>query len=372
MSQMKKVSKIILLAVIAWVGVSSLAEAVPNYYPKDYNKIIDASRAEKGLLIYSNMARDNWNPVLAAFNKHYPWIQIRTLDLNSSEVFQRYIAESESGIATADFMVTLSSSGWARVLKENRALRYPSPEISHLPKWSSRQESVYTFSGDPSVMVWNTKILPADQVPKGLADLAEKVKKKPDFFRGRLTSYNDTSTYGMFGAWGLYKHHGEKLWAWYDTIGPMTRPESTGGAQIEKIMSGEYMMSYNLGVITMAFSSVKKAGKLIGWKYVEDGNIVLLRGLAIPNKSVNVNSAKLLLDFILSQEGQVMMTKGNFTAYRPDTADQIPEPTLHLDRLIKIVGEKNAVVVGWDPEFGDEAKYKGIRDRWRQAFFGKK
>jgi iron(III) transport system substrate-binding protein len=131
-------------------------------------------------------------------------------------------------------------------------------------------------------------------------------------------------------------------------------------------------MSYNMGVITLAFSGVKKAGKLIGWKYMEDGTIVMLRGMAIPNKAANVNSAKLMLDFILSQDGQVAMTKGNFTAYRPDAADKIPDVPLHLDRLTKIIGEKNAVAVGWDPEYGDEAKFKAVRDRWRQAHFGKK
>ena len=373
MSRRKIISRMILLAVgVALMGFTSWVHAAPNYYPKDYNKIIETSRAEKGLLIYSNMAKDNWNPIIVAFNKHYPWIEIKTLDLNSSEVFQRFIAESESGIATADFLVTQPPNGWARMLKENRALPYSSPEIPHLPKWAVQQETVYTFAADPSIMVWNTKVLPADMVPKGLADLFEKVKKKPDFFRGRLTCYNDTSTYGLFGAWALYKHHGEKFWNWMDVIGPMSRPESSGGAQNEKILSGEYMLSYNVGVITLAVSSVKKAGKLLGWKYMEDGNIVLVRGLAIPKKTPNVNSAKLLLDFILSQEGQVAMTKGNFTAYRKDAAEKIPEAQLHLDRLLKIVGEKNAVIVGADPDFSDEAKYKAIRERFRQAYFGKK
>lgn len=184
MFQVKNASRLILMAmVVALIGISAVAEAVPNYYPKDYNKIIEASRSEKGLLIYSVMAADNWKPILAAFHKYYPWIKIRTLDLKSSEVFQRYIAEAESGIATADFLASLSATGWARFLHENRALRYPSPEIPYLPNWASRQESVYAFSGDPAVMIWNTKILPADMVPKGLADLVEKVKKKPDFFR---------------------------------------------------------------------------------------------------------------------------------------------------------------------------------------------
>src|SRR4030042_7131660 len=104
-----KVSRLILMALLgALTGVSTLAEAAPNYYPKDYNKIIESSRSEKGLLVYSVMAVDNWKPILAAFHKHYPWIQIKTLDLRAGEVFQRYIAESESGISTADFMVALS------------------------------------------------------------------------------------------------------------------------------------------------------------------------------------------------------------------------------------------------------------------------
>lgn len=57
MFQAKMVSRLILIAmVVALMGISAVAEAVPNYYPKDYNKIIEASRSEKGLLIYSATA----------------------------------------------------------------------------------------------------------------------------------------------------------------------------------------------------------------------------------------------------------------------------------------------------------------------------
>ena len=371
MFQAKRISTSILIALVAVsIGISTLAEAVPNYYPKEYNKVIEASRSEKGLLIYSAMAADNWKPILAAFHKYYPWIEIKTLDMGG-ELFQRFIAESESGISTADFIATLQPTGWARFLKEKRGLHYLSPETAYLPKWGSRQDTVYSFSADPAIMVWNTKVMPAETVPKGLADLADKIQKKPDFFRGKLTSYGDTSTFGMFGTWGLSRHHGEKFWTWLDIIGPATRPEQTGGAQLEKLLSGEYMMSFSTSIITLATSAVRKAGKLLGWKYVEDGNIVLQRGMAIPHKTPNANSAKLLLDFILSQEGQMAMTKGNFTAYRSDAAEKIPEPHLHLERLVKLIGEKNVILVGWDPEYGDEAKFKAVRERWRQAYFGK-
>ncbi len=52
--------------------------------------------------------------------------------------------------------------------------------------------------------------------------------------------------------------------------------------------------------------------------------------------------------------------------------NKLAEPRLHLQGLMKIVGEKNAVIIGYDPEYGDEAKFKAMRDRMVQALFGKK
>jgi iron(III) transport system substrate-binding protein len=371
MYRMKNLSRLVLIAMMALMGVPVSGAAAPSYYPKDYDKIIEASRAEKGLLLYSNVSKDNLKTILAVFSKMYPWITVRTLDLGGTEVLPRYIAESETGTPSADFLITQSATGWARLLGENRLLRYPSPEIPYLPKWASRQETIYTLDMSQLVFAWNTKILPEDMVPKGMADLAEKVQKKPDFFQGRLTSYNDGG-FGTYTVWALSKHHGEKFWNWLDIIGPSVRPANSGGDQLEKILSGEYVMSWMLGTITLASSTVKKAGKLIGWKYLEDGNVVIVRGMGIPAKAANHNSAKLFLDFLLSQDGQVAMTKGNMTAYRPDAAEKIPEPTLHLGSLVKTIGEKNVALCGWDPEYADEAKFKAVQSRFRQAYFGKK
>jgi iron(III) transport system substrate-binding protein len=372
MDQVKKGSRLIVIAMVAvLIGIPASLSAAPNYYPKEYDKIIEASRAEKGLLIYSNVSTDNLKNILAGYNKQYPWINVRTLDLGGTEVLPRHIAESQTNTPSADFLITQSATGWARLLGENRLLRYPSPEIPYLPKWASLQETIYTLDLSQLVFAWNTKLLTADMVPKGMADLADKVQKKPDFFRGRVTSYGDGG-FGIYTAWALSKHHGEKFWNWLDIIGPATRPANSGGDQLEKILSGEYVMSWMLGTITLSSSTVKRAGTLLGWKYMEDGNVVIVRGMGIPSKAANPNSAKLFLDFILSQEGQVAMTKGNLTAYRPDAADKIPEPTLHLGSLIKTIGEKNVALCGWDPEYADEAKFKAIQGRFRQAYFGKK
>jgi iron(III) transport system substrate-binding protein len=372
MYQATKVSKLIfILLVVALMGIPVLAVAAPSYYPKDYGKIVEASRAEKELLIYSNVSMNNWKNTFDVFRKMYPWITIRTLDLSGNEILPRLIAESETNTPSADFVTTQDAVGWARLLGEKRLQRYPSPEIPYLPKWASRQETIYTSDISQVICAWNTRLLPADMVPKGVADLADKVQKRPDFFRGKITSYQDGG-FGIYAMWALSKHHGEKFWKWVDIIGPATRPCHSGGEQLEKILSGEYAMSWMLGALTMGTSTAKQAGKLLAWKYMEDGNAVILRGMGIPSKAANPYSAKLFLDFMLSQEGQVAMTKGNMTAYRPDAAEKIPDPTLHLGALIKTIGEKNMAICGWDPEYADEAKYRAVQSRYRQAYFGKK
>lgn len=80
--------------------------AYPDYYPKEYEQIVEASKDEGTLLVYSVMAESNWKPVIEAFNELYPWIEVQTLDLGGSEVFERYYAETISGAQTADLSIT--------------------------------------------------------------------------------------------------------------------------------------------------------------------------------------------------------------------------------------------------------------------------
>src|SRR5437667_10678625 len=73
----------------AWVLVAVCAGALAAA-PDAAEK----SRKEKGLVIYGNVAADNFAPIVAAFNKKYPWIKVETLDLGPAPAFERYLTES--------------------------------------------------------------------------------------------------------------------------------------------------------------------------------------------------------------------------------------------------------------------------------------
>ncbi|HEY4421198.1 MAG TPA: hypothetical protein VGN22_16865, partial [Pseudonocardia sp.] len=48
-------------------------EQVPDYYPAEYQQIIEGSKAEGGeLVINSGTAKENWAPIFRDFQKKYP------------------------------------------------------------------------------------------------------------------------------------------------------------------------------------------------------------------------------------------------------------------------------------------------------------
>lgn len=344
------------------------AQKLPDYYPKDYAKIVEGSKKENKLVVYSIMAAYNWKPVLEGFKKHYPWIEVQTLDLGSSEVFERYYSERASGSRTGDLIIAGAVDKWLQLLAKGEAMDYESPEIPKLPKWSVPRKGLYTVSADPMVIVWNNALVPENQRPKSLADIAKLAQTNAADYKNKITTYNAaTEAFGLNINWAYTKKYGEKSWQTLEQLGKVTRPERSAGPMIEKVTSGEYKVAYFVsGIVLFPKLDDPARAKLLGWAYPTDGTPIVLRGMAIPKGSTNVNSAKLMLDYILSHEGQVGFGKGGLTPYRQDVqASEVPRAT--YEGVVKAVGGEDKVA---RVEYDDEVMTKGpeFQARWKKLF----
>src|SRR5690606_20147850 len=90
----------------ALASTTRLLNAQPAY-PADYGAIIEGSKAENNLIMYTNMSVDRWEGVNQAFKAKYPWINIQNLDGNSADIFERFLAENGSGTTSADLLVNV-------------------------------------------------------------------------------------------------------------------------------------------------------------------------------------------------------------------------------------------------------------------------
>ncbi|HSH80359.1 MAG TPA: hypothetical protein VLA19_17670, partial [Herpetosiphonaceae bacterium] len=87
--------------------------------------------------------------------------------------------------------------------------------------------------------------------------------------------------------------------------------------------------------------------------------------MAVTKKATSPNSAKLLLDYILSSEGQIGFSKGGLTTYRPEVAAEAPQ---HLSKVSEAVGgEQNVIFVRPEADIADPAKHDEFIKRWETS-----
>jgi iron(III) transport system substrate-binding protein len=338
----------------------ALAQTTPS---TDYKTIINGSKQEKGLTVYSVMGSDNWAPLLKAFKAKYPWIKVQTDDLDAVEVVDRYLSEVSDGLPTADLLVTTAEDAWGDVDAAGEILPYTSIEDAHLPDWAKLTPNIYTVSSDPMVLIWNKKAVP--NPPNSLQALADMIKADPAAYAGKLNTYdarkNET---GLESFWFWTEKMGEDGWTILDTLGStQIVPETSASDMVDSVLSGET----NIGFFVSAISVLPRLAKApdLGWSMIADGTPVINREMAITKHGTSPNSAKLLLDFILSADGQIAFSQGGLTAYRDDIVDKAKT---HLDTLEQSVGADNMIYFEIEPRLSDPDIQAQFLERWQQAF----
>lgn len=353
------------LALLAGLAAFGAAHANAAAYPPSYQAIVDGSKREQGLLIYSNMAKYNWAAVLAGFKRRYPWVKVTTLDLGPNEVAERYKAEAAAKRKTADVMVFAGPDVWQQLAKRGALHPYESPESPDLPKWSKPMPGLYTFATAPMLIVYNKALLKPNQYPRSVAQLAAIAESDPARFRYRLTTYDASShSFGYAIHWRVAQQ-GRSGWNLLARLGPLTRAEPSGAMMLDKVTTGEYLVAYYNSAVTV-LPHMKDAGreKLVGWSLPTDGTPVMIYGMAITRGGASKNSSKLMLDYLLSREGQILTARGGLTPYRRDVRMK-DVPFLTLDEVYRRSGG-HLLPIGYDPKM--LADRESFVRRWNALF----
>lgn len=330
----------------------AVSAAFPSYYPPDYGKVVDASRAEKGVLVYSNVGEMNWRPLLDKFKARYPWINVQTLDLGGSEVFDRYYAEQATGKSAVDMVVSHSSASWLDFIKGS-VYPFTSAEDSKLPAWSKPSAGIYTVSTDPFIIAYNKALLTEDQWPKSLADVVALVKKAPADFNKKIATGKPMENAAASNMLAHYINAvGEdKPLAKLSVLGPESDLYSSAGPIMEKVTSGEYLIGYFLsGIQVFPLVADPTRASILGYCLPSDGTVMLMRHLALAKTLKNPNSARLLSDFILSQDGQAALAAGGLVTYRSDVV--LPDgPTGYTyQKIEQLIGAPNVIPTTSNPK----------------------
>jgi iron(III) transport system substrate-binding protein len=284
----------------------------------------DAASAQKEgrLVVYSSTDSASAEPLLQDFKTLYPGIQVEYNDLNTTEIYNRFVAEAAAGGGTADFLWSSAMDLQLQLVNNGNGQTYISPEAAQLPKWAVWQNQAYGTTFEPVTMTYNKRLLPQDAVPSSHADLIRLLKEKSAVFKGKIATFDPEKS----GVGFLMMTQDLKVFpAFWDLVKGLGSAEAkvytSTGAMLEKVSSGEHTLAYN--IIGSYGLLRQQKDPSIGLVFPKDYTLAFSRIAFIPKGARNPNAGKLFLDYLLSKRAQTIMAmKSLIYALRGDVEGQ--------------------------------------------------
>ncbi len=352
------------LAAALVVAFASAAQAeLPPGYPADYQKIVDAAKKEGKLVVYGATDSKATAPLIKDFNVLYPGISVEYNDMNSTEVYNRFISEVAAGGNTADAMWSSAMDLQMRLASDGYALKYKSVEAPKLPGWAMWDDMAYGTTFEPAAIVYNKRLVDAKEVPQTHADFAKLILQPK--FKDKVTTYDIEKSGVGFLFMTQDARENTKFLELENAFGEAkVRVQSSTGTMMERISSGENLIGYN---VLGSYALVRaKTDPSIGVVLPKDYTLILSRVLFINKAAKNVNAAKLWLDYLLSQRGQTIIANDSkLYAIRADVKGETTSA-----ELTKQIGAANVKPVPVHPlilQFLGPAKRMAFLKQWKES-----
>lgn len=306
------------LAVALASAGSAFAQAVPTGYPATYAATIAGANKEATLVIYSSTDSKAAEPLIRDFRALYPGIKVEYNDMNSTEIYNRFLSEQAAGGATADLTWSAAMDLQMKLVHEGHALVYRSVEAGAIPAWANWKDMAYGTTYEPAAFVYNKRLMNESEVPQTHAELAKLVAGNPQKYDKKITAFDIEKS----GVGYMYITQDAKanpdFWNFARSVQHAgLRVQSSVGIMLERIASGEQLIGFNLHG-SYAYARARKdpsIGVVIPTDYV----LVMSRVMFIAKNAKHPNAAKLWIDYTLSKRGQgVIANQAELYSLRTD------------------------------------------------------
>jgi ABC-type Fe3+ transport system substrate-binding protein len=295
----------------------SSAQTLPDILsysaPDRQQKLIEGARKEGQVVFYSAMiVNQALRPIAEKFSKKYPFIRMAHWRADSEEMAQKVSAEVRANNVVGD---VIEGTGVGEVAGQAGLLEpYSTPAIAAYPAqytdpvhmWTPTRLSYYSIA-------YNTRLVPAGKVPKTYEDLLDPAWKGKMAWRIGSSSGTPLFITNLRLAWGEERAH-----AYFEKLKDQKIVNFGSGSArtlVDRVVAGEYPIALNIFAHHPLISKAKGApvnSQLMDPVAVTAATMGIVKGAKHPN------AALLLIDFILSQEGQQVLAAADYLPADPE------------------------------------------------------
>ena len=296
--------------------------------------LIEGAKQEGTFMLYSSMNTPDVNQLFDGFRKKYPFITPKLYRTRSAALLERVITEARAGKNFADVFQANAFTIYL-LAKRGHTERYLSPEAKSYPA-SYRDPAGHwtTVYLQLNVIGYNTKLVAESEAPKGYNDLLN-----PNW-KGRMGL--DDKQYiwfdGMLSALG----HEKGLSYMKQLAGQKINFRSGNTLLANLLAAGEFGVLINTRPETI--DTVKEKGAPVEWVAAKPTTANVLP-IAMAKTAQHPNAGKLFVDYMLSEEGQKILSGMGRTPARPG----VPASNPRLTQGIEIVVNDPAMAERFNP-----------------------
>jgi ABC-type Fe3+ transport system substrate-binding protein len=282
--------------------------------------LLEAAKKEGSVVWYSGMIVNQIiRPMVDAFETKYPGLKVQASRATGNDNALKIMNEARARRPLADMvdgttaLGPLQEAGLVAVFRPAEAARYPANSKDPAGFWTSPNVYYYTAA-------YNTNLVSAAEAPKTFDDLLDPK------WKGKMAWTNDLTGGGPPGfIHNILTIKGQEKGMEYMRAFAKQEPVMIPAAQrvvLDKAISGEYPIA----LMTLSYHSTISAAKGAPIQWLKMPPMVMApNAIAVLKNAPHPNAARLLIEFILSTEGQTIMAKNDYMPADPTVPVKDPD-----------------------------------------------
>ena len=275
-------------------------------FAADLSPLIAKAKEEKEAVWYTTTSAADNQAIVAGFTRKYPFLKVQVLRTTGEKLRQRILTEAAAGQFFSD-VVSVSGFEMGVMKSKNLLQSYVPPEAEPFPSGAKDREGYFTaIYARNFVMGYNTSMIADKDRPKDWPDLLDpRWKNKFGIDEEEFEWYGT-----MIDYWGR-----EKAVKYMKALAAQQPQLRRGHSLLAQLLAaGEFPIAL---VFPFEIEQLKRRGAPVDWSATLDPIVTSINVVALSAKAPHPTAAKLLVNYILSEEGQNIIRDVSRVPVRP-------------------------------------------------------